>query len=444
MLNEASAIVCCPQINTQHSTLNIFYIMKKLFTLLICVCSLLLSFSSCSEEAFDVDSVNKQTIFVFYPWTGNLTASLQANVDSMRAGIVAKKGLNNTRVLVFFSNSLNKSTLYDLQYDENAKSVACVALKEYEGQPYQTADGLASIINEVKEQAEALNYAMIIGCHGCGWTYADDWVSYPYFARPSNGSASTWQTTYSSENFSGLQFGEDPEHPKTRFFGNVDKKEAAIDVTTLAEALEKSNTKMQYILFDACYMGNVETAYELRNVTNFMIASSSEIMTLGLPYKTIWSSLNGTSPSYSSIVSSTVNFYTQQKVDPCCNLAAIDCRQLDKLASIMKEINSQYKLSSTVPLDSIQPLGGFSPHLFYDLGVYVDSLKPAGYLKDQFTTQLKATVKAAQTTDSVYTVFKKPNHFAVKTYSGLSISDFSTHSVAVKGREKTAWWKATH
>lgn len=419
--------------------------MKKFFTLLICMFSLLLSFTSCSDEAFDVDSVNKQTIFAFFPWTSNLTTSLRANVDSISAGIIAKKGLNNTRVLVFFSKSLNSSTLYDLQYDESQKTVTPVAVKEYEGQPYHSADGLASIINDVKEQAEALNYAMIIGCHGSGWTYADDWVNYPYFARPNNGSASTWQTPYSSsENFSGIQFGEDPEHPVTRFFGNVNIKDAAIDLNTLVEAIEKSNTKMQYIIFDACYMGNVETAYELRNVTNYFIASSSEVMSTGYPYKTIWSSINGTTPNYSNIVSSTVNFYAKQEKDPCCNLAAIDCRQLDKLASIMKEINSQYKLSSTVPLDSIVPLDGFTPHLYYDLEAYVDSLKPAGYLKDQFTTQLKATVKAAQTTEILYTAAKKPNHFTIKSYSGLSISDPSTHSVAIKGKEKTAWWKATH
>lgn len=406
--------------------------------------SLLLSFTSCSEEAFDVDSVNKQTIFVFYPWTNNLTTSLKENVDSISAGIIAKKGLNNTRVLVFFSRNLNNSTLYDLQYDEDKKTVTPVALKEYEGQPYHSADGLASIINDVKEQAEALNYAMIIGCHGCGWTYADDWVSYPNFARPHNGTTSTWQAPYVSDNFSGIQFGEDPEHPVTRFFGSANDKEAAMDVTTLAEAIEKSNTKMQYIVFDACCMGNVETAYELRNVTNYLIASSSEIMSIGLPYKTIWNSLNGTTPNYSNIVSSTVNFYSKQEKDPCCNLAAIDCRQLDKLASIMKEINSQYTLSSTVPLDSIVPLDGFSPTLSFDMQAYVDSLKPAGYLKDQFTAQLKATVKAAQTTETVYTALKTPHYFKIKSYSGLSISDPSKHSVVIKGREKTAWWKATH
>ena len=202
---------------------------------------------------------------------------------------------------------------------------------------------------------------------------------------------------------------------------------------------------MQYILFDACYMGNVETAYELKDVTNFMISSSSEVMGAGVPYKTIWSYLNSSAPNYSGFVNGVVNFYKNSSV-PFCNMAAIDCRQMDNLAQVMKEINSKYTLSSSVPLDSIQPLDGFSPNLFYDMSVYIDSLVPSGYLKDKYTSQMKLTIKAAAHTEQAYTglMSYRGTTFKVKNYCGLSISDPSQHSVAIKGREKTAWWKATH
>lgn len=432
--------------------------MKKLFTLLVYICSLLSGFTSCSDEAFDVDSVNKQTILVFMPWTGGTNSEglnfyLKANLDSICSGIVEKKGLNNTRVMVFFSETPSQSVLYDLQYNATSKSVNRVKVKTYKGTSYNSAEGLAGIINDVKENAEALNYGMIIGSHGCGWTQVSDWTQYPYYARPSNGGISTSAITpawgkadYDTpDNFSGIQFGEDPNRPKTRFFGSVSWNDASMDVSTLAQAIEKSGTKMQFIIFDACYMGNIETAYELRNATNYLVASSSEVLATGLPYKSMWNYINTTTPNYSNIVSTTVNIYSKTE-DPYCNLAAIDCRQLDKLASIMKEINSKYTLSSTIPLDSIQPLDGFYPHLFFDLGVYVDSLKPAGVLKDQFITQLKATVKAAQSTDKIvsYIKYRYGECFDVKHFTGLTISDPSLHAVAIKGREKTAWWKATH
>ncbi len=419
---------------------------KKLFTLLICMFTLALSLTSCSEEAFDVDSVNKQTILVFFPWTGDtnsegLTHFLNANVDSISQGIINKKGLNNTRILLFFSESYNKSALYDLQYDEVNKKVEKITLKTYEGNTYCSAEGIADLLGEVKQQAEALNYALIIGSHGAGWTYAEDWVKYPYRsvqAKPSD------TASLLNSNFSGIQYGTDSNKPVTRFFGSVSLMDNALNVATLAEGIKQSGLKMQYILFDACYMGNVETAYELKDVTNYLISSSSEIMAAGLPYKTLWSYLNSTTPNYSSIVSTTVNFYKGTS-EPYCNLAAIDCRQLDKLASVMKEINTKCSLDSDMTLSSLQPLDGFSPNLFYDLTTYVDSLHPSGYLKDQFNAQMQLTVKAAQSTDYVYTALQSSNNeIEVKNYSGLTISDPSLHSVAIKGREKTGWWKATH
>ena len=430
---------------------------KKLFTLFICMISLAMTFTSCSEEAFDTDSVNKQTILVFYPWTGSqsytgLLGYLQNNIDSICDGIIDRKGLNNSRVLVFLSDKYNHSTLYDLQYNATTKSVDRVPLKEYEGASYASAEGIADILNEVKTQASALNYALIVGAHGCGWTYASDWSRYPYYARPSvtrpsdsalSGYSAADNSATDISSFSGIQFGPDPNAPLTRVFGSVSLAENAMDISTLAEGIRESGLKMQYILFDACYMGNIETAYELKDVTNYMIASGSEIMAAGLPYRSMWSYLNSATPNYSGIVSTSVNFYKNSSA-PFCNLAAIDCRQVEKLASVMKEINAQYQLSASVSLDSIQHLDGFRPNLFYDLETYVDSLHPSGYLLDQFKSQLKLTIKASDHTDEAYTYIFSLDYIKIKNYCGITISDPSQHSVAIKGREKTGWWKATH
>ena len=415
---------------------------KKLFTLFICMISLAMTFTGCSEEAFDTDSVNKQTILVFYPWTGDksrtgLLGDLQNNIDSICDGIIDRKGLNNSRVLVFLSDKYNHSTLYDLQYNATTKSVDRVPLKEYEGASYASAEGIADILNEVKTKASALNYALIVGAHGCGWTYASDWSKYPDYARPS-------VTRPRDNNFSGIQFGPDPNAPLTRFFGSVSLAENAMEISTLAEGIRESGLKMQYILFDACYMSNIETAYELKDVTNYMIASGSEIMAAGLPYRSMWSYLNSSTPNYSGIVSTSVNFYKNNSSAPFCTLAAIDCRQVEKLAGVMKDINAENQLLASVSLDSIQHLDGFRPNLFYDLETYVDSLHPSGYLLDQFKNQLKLTIKASDHTDEAYTYIFSPDYIKIKNYCGITISDPSQHSVAIKGREKTGWWKATH
>lgn len=419
--------------------------MRKFKTLLIIACVSVTTFCSCGGEAVDVTDVNKQTILVFMPWTGGatssdqgLTASLKTNIDSIDAAIVKNKGLTNSRVLVFFSNSPSESNLYEMIYNESAKSVDHIILNTYLDNTYTTSDGIASLLGEVQSYAPALNYALIIGAHGCGWTFKDSWSNYP-------------TRTVDGKEVPFFSFGSDPNHPVTRFFGSVTSTTHMMDVTDLAEGIKKSGiNKLQYILFDACYMGNVETAYELKDVTNFMLASSSEILSTGVPYYSVWSYLNSATPSYNSVVSGFWSFYKNYRF-PFGNFAAIDCRQMDQLAAVMKDINSQYKLSETIDLDSIQRLDGFDMmsgnkrHMFYDLETYVDSLHPSGYLKSQFTTQLQKTVTAAQSTDSVMSGLPiRTEYIPIKHYSGLSISDPSIHSVAISGRERTGWWKATH
>ena len=114
----------------------------------------------------------------------------------------------------------------------------------------------------------------------------------------------------------------------------------------------------------------------------------------------------------------------------------------------MKSINKEVTLAPSIELDSIQSLDGFVPRLLYDFNVYVDSLHPDAVLKDRFTSQLKKVVKAEAHTDSVITSLNlegnKSQKYPIKTYCGLTISDPSQHPVAIRGREKTAWWKATH
>lgn len=399
--------------------------MRKLFTILIITFIAIFGLSSCSDEAFDVDSVNKQTVLIFMPWSGSATGNglyhdFTSNLLDIKSGIVSNKGLKGTRVLVFLSKPEDsgniKSYLYELQYNGTTKEVDDVILDTYEGKDFTTDAGITQILNEVKEKAEALNYAMIIGGHGSGWTSKEDWQAYPNYAKP---------------------------HRITRFFGSVDDiEDYGIDVSTLAKGIENSGIKMQYILFDACYMENVETAYELRNATYYLVGSTSEILNKGVPYSTIWSYLNTSTPSYSGIVTGFYNYYNSLST-PYGALSAVDCRQVEKLASIMKEINSKYTITEE-KLAGVQKLDGFKSTIFYDLGNYVDSLVPKGLLKEQFEAQLKQTVKSAQSTSQLISSIYSTTYFDVKDFSGLTISDPSTHPAALRGKEKTEWWQATH
>lgn len=65
---------------------------------------------------------------------------------------------------------------------------------------------------------------------------------------------------------------------------------------------------MEYILFDDCYMASVEVAYDLKEVTDYLIASPCEIMAYGMPYAEIGPHLLG-KVDYESICDAFYEFY---------------------------------------------------------------------------------------------------------------------------------------
>lgn len=416
--------------------------MKRIILFLFTIIGLA-SFLSCTEEAEDVDSINKQTVLVFMPWSGStsdngLYSYFLQNLDSIESAI-RTAGSMSGRVLVFISTSSENSTLYEITYENN--EIQHTTLQNYSGNLYTTSSGITQILNDVQNYAYALNYGMIIGCHGCGWTFKDDWENYPYRAKIHNQSLWSRQGITAKPHASTAM---SQTYPTTRFYGSVSDNNYATDITTLAQGIAGAGMKMQYILFDDCYMANVETAYELKDVTNYLIGSTSEVMAVGMPYKTMWSSLASATPAYESAVNAFYSFYSNFEY-PYGTIAAIDCRKMDRLAEQMRLINSHYSLADSL-VDSLQVLDGFNTPLFYDMGDYVAKLCTNTDILNDFNATLSQVVKASAHTDSIYSYlyFNNPKFIKVNNFSGITISDPSKNSVVLKGREKTAWWRDTH
>lgn len=404
-----------------------------------------IDFTDSSGESDPPVADNELTILLYMPWTGSLSSEglypyLTENIESVCTAIEGMKGMTDYRLMLFISESYNKSKLYEITYNESRVKCEKKLVKEYSGHEYTAVKGLTDILNEVKNHASAQNYAMVLGCHGTGWTFKDSWHSYPNYAKstsPSLGEGSGEDIPY--QNYNGVIT---PMH--TRFFGSVsDISTFSTDIPTLAQAIANAGMKMEYILFDDCYMANVEVAYELRNVTDFLLASTSEVMAIGVPYYSMWASLASVTPGYVDAVSAFDRFY-RDYVMPYGTFSAIDCRQMDELATAMREINSKYKLADEA-LHSIQVLDGFYDPIFYDMGDYLHKLCTGSVDYSYIVTLMESAVCSKCNTAQIYSfLYNSPILIDLNTFSGITISDPSINSVALDGKEKTSWWKATH
>lgn len=390
-----------------------------------------------------------QTVFMFFPWSNNLLSDFRRTVEDMQT-IVAQRSMKDERIMVFMATSEHEAVLFELK-KQNGRCLTDT-LRRYSDRPFTSRQWLTLLFSEVMTLAPASRYGMVVGCHGLAWV-------------PVQGQRNARKRLGSQERID--KEGDDLMHFEvqgpvtTRFIGGT-YPETQIETTDLADAMADAGFHTEYILFDACYMSSVEVAYELKDVTHYLIASPTEVLSYGFPYTTMGKHLLGT-PNYKCIVDSFISFYSSYNL-PYGTVAVTDCTQLDALAAIAQQINAaateQINVAAAEPTNAasegklntarsgknvpngVQIMDGYSPTLFYDLG-HLMSLKDAGtVLTAAFAEQLDKTVPYKGHTSQYFTALKDAP-VDIKHYSGLNTSQGSLNHMADRLSE-TAWYKATN
>ena len=380
-----------------------------------------------------------QTVFMFFPWSNSLLSDFRRTVEDMQT-VVAQRSMKDERVMVFMATSEREAVLFELK-KQNGRCLTDT-LQRYSDRPFTSRQWLTSFFSEVMTLAPASRYGMVVGCHGLAWVPVQGQRN----ARKKLGSQEKIDeedNLYKEERIDKEGEPNDLMHFEvqgpvtTRFIGGT-YPETQIETTDLADAMADAGFHTEYILFDACYMSSVEVAYELKDVTHYLIASPTEVLSYGFPYITMGKHLLGT-PNYKGIADSFISFYSSYYL-PYGTVAVTDCTQLDALAAIAQQINAA-AAEQLVP-NGVQIMDGYSPTLFYDLG-HLMSLKDAGtVLTAAFAEQLEKTVPYKGHTDQYFTALKD-EPVDIKHYSGLNTSQGSLNHMADRLSE-TAWHKATN
>ena len=392
-----------------------------------------------------------QTVFMFFPWSNSLLSDFRRTVEDMQT-VVAQRSMKDERIMVFMATSEREAVLFELK-KQNGRCLTDT-LRRYSDRPFTSRQWLTSLFSEVMTLAPASRYGMVVGCHGLAWVPVQGQRN----ARKRLGSQERIDeednlykeeridkedNLYKEERIDKEGEPNDLMHFEvqgpvtTRFIGGT-YPETQIETTDLADAMADAGFHTEYILFDACYMSSVEVAYELKDVTHYLIASPTEVISYGFPYITMGKHLLGT-PNYKGIVDSFISFYSSYNL-PYGTVAVTDCTQLDALAAIAQQINAA-DAEQNVP-NGVQIMDGYSPTLFYDLG-HLMSLKDAGtVLTAAFAEQLDKTVPYKGHTGQYFTTLKDAP-VDIEHYSGLNTSQGSLNHMADRLSE-TAWYKATN
>jgi hypothetical protein len=162
-----------------------------------------------------------------------------------------------------------------------------------------------------------------------------------------------WSTsTYRAENYSLLLWG----HGDGRRVAVDDNTGDGITASELSSALANVSRRMSLIGTDACSMGMLEFAYQIRNQASVLVGSQELVPGAGFNYTTLLRDLVST-PTMNAVQLGTtmVNRYAQHYSLPQHNspsvvetLSAINLTSLNNLATSLSQFASTFMRSSTL------------------------------------------------------------------------------------------------
>ena len=332
-------------------------IMKRLRVVL--VASAIIMLNSCIFNS-EVEHKINRTVLVYIGADNNLSNTANSNIYSMNSCI--SSGMDNYNLLVFVDR---KDVAPALLHVHNFKIDTVAKYPERDSSDPMI---LQEVIDNVLENWKAEHYGLVMWSHGTGWL-------------PTN------MLHYVAPN---MKYS-----PKHRAFSWEDRKGqtpaySCMELEGLAEAIP--DDVFDFIVFDACYMGNVEVAYALRNKAPQIVSSCYEIVSYGFPYHIVTRDLlNG------NVLKSCNEFYryynSMNGWEQMAGISLVKTEGLDSLARCFRKIIAAYgDTIQTLDPSGIQCFDRFSNHVFYDLEDFVETICQDSDYMNEFRLQLEQCV----------------------------------------------------
>ena len=173
---------------------------------------------------------------------------------------------------------------------------------------------------------------------------------------------------------------------------------------------------LDYLLLDACLMGCVEVAYELKDVVDKVAFSGTEILAAGFDYTKILDDLFPAGGD--SNPEAVCRDYFAQYVDGRsggATISLVDCKELDGLAKVCKRLFEQYRdQMNAIKASNVQGFFQSNKHFCYDLADIMDNAGLSAADKAEFKAALDKCILYKANTVEFQSV-------SLRTWCGMSM-----------------------
>ena len=369
----------------------------RIFTLLFALWAILALCSSCNNEKDEPEVIAKRTVVVYMVATNSMSGQDNTDIAEMKAAL-SNYYRGDCRLILYRVSYNQAPQLLELSCKNDM--VSTVTLKTYgdEQSASVTKQRFSEVMADVKAFAPSVDYGLVLWSHAAGWANS---LPKSVGVRP-------------------------------RYFG-IDYNET-MPIDSLAEAIPAD--MFSFIYADACYMGGIEVAYQLRNKTRYFVGSPAESPYDGMPYDVTIPLFFEDNVSLPKICDKVYEYY--RNTTSGVALSIVDCSKLDALAAVCRDIHSTAKeLESVADLQYYNRAPITSVRLFYDFGQYTRMISDDDSLVEKFKVALDDAVIYKISTPTVFGITINAD-----TFSGLSTSIYGTNSADNDAYyEKLDWYR---
>lgn len=344
------------------------------------------------EDPGDTADTVSRTVLVYIAADNSLNSEGYENIRLMMAGIRHFSG----HLAVYFDAKDAAPVLLNIAY-RNGEAVQEV-VREYEEEDSASPAVLSRVIKDTKRLFPAESYGLILWSHGLGWV-------------PEN--------FYFSKAFSLMRYSNPP---KTKYFGEDTHPGKGATASTYMELKELGNALpdqgFTFIIFDACLMSCVELMYELKDKTQYIIASPAEILAAGFPYDKIMPYIGGGEEELKKICEEYYNYYNSQSPYPYATVALVKTSEMEALAretgAVLGGRGKEVALMDASGVWIYPTISSSVPLVYYDFGEYIKKIADKEQYQS-FKARLDRTVIYKQATQEFWKAV-----IPQEKYSGLS------------------------
>jgi hypothetical protein len=327
--------------------------MKNVIPLLLFL--MLAAFASCEREGLDIEipASMARTVLVYLGTDNNFRAEAAQKIETLRVNWNKHTDGN----LLIYADAGERPALIHIYCHPQRGNVADT-LETYPPENSASPQTLTRVLNRVKEYRPAQSYGLVMLSHATGWLPAG-------MSKPAPSLRSViWDTgTQETDNY--------------------------MELTDFADAIPY---KLDFIVFDACFMGSVEVCYELKDKAEYIVASPAEVLSPGFVYANMAQHLFADVETRNCVSLQAVarDFYeyhdNQSGLHRSATVSVVKTAELEALAQVChaaldaaspeKSQGIAGQARHDTDIDGLQTFGYGSQKIYFDLGDYLLKLLP--------------------------------------------------------------------